>query len=227
MSHPKGEQTGYKIKVESVEVDGGETLEIRSLLDSTQFSDDDGIAEGLGISSAQWPLFGLVWPSEQKLANLMQKWVLPIGPILEIGCGLALASLVIHRRLGDITASDCHPLTEAFLKHNLNLNNLPSMKYSVGHWFRDNPGLGQFSLIIGSDVLYDRMYPANLAQFIQLHALPNAQVLIVDPNRGNSSEFCKIMKNNGFTLTQSMLKGPLFDYSPYKGRLLNFTRDDA
>ncbi len=227
MAHPLGEQTSYKIKVESIDVDGGNSLEIRSLLDRMQFSDDEGIAQALGISSAQWPLFGLVWPSEQKLANLMQNWVLPIGPILEIGCGLALASLVIHRRLGDITASDCHPLTETFLKHNLALNQLPSMKYSVGHWFRENPLLGKFSLIIGSDVLYDRMYPSNLAQFIQLHAMPSAQVLIVDPNRGNSSAFCKIMRNYGFSLTQSMLKGPLFDYSPYRGRLLNFLREEG
>jgi len=225
MIDPPVDQVGYKIKFESVEIDGGKTLELRSLLDRMQFSDDEGIALELGISSAQWPLFGLVWPSEQKLANLMQKWVLPSGPILEIGCGLALASMVIHRRLGDITASDCHPLTEAFLKQNLILNKLPVMKYSTGHWFRDNPGLGKFSLIIGSDVLYDRMYPLQLAKFIQLHALPSAQVLIIDPNRGNSSEFCKVMKNNGFDLTKTMLLGPLFDYSPYRGRLLNFVRD--
>ena len=68
------------------------------------------------------------------------------------------------------------------------------------------------------------MYPAQLAKFIQLHASPVAQVLIVDPNRGNSSEFCKIMKNNGFGLSKTMLLGPLFDYTPYRGRLLNFSR---
>ena len=223
---PPVNQVGYQIKFESIEIEGGKSLEIRSLLDRMQFSDDDGVALELGISSAQWPLFGLVWPSEQKLANLMQKWVLPKGPILEIGCGLALASLVIHRRQGDITASDCHPLTELFLQHNLSLNKLPLMKYSTGDWFRENPNLGKFSLIIGSDVFYDRMYPSQLAKFIQLHASPIAQVLIVDPNRGNSSEFCKIMKNNGFDLSKTMLFGPLFDYSPYRGRLLNFSRLD-
>ena len=227
MSHPQGEHTGYKVKFQSVEVLGGKALEIRSLLDRTQFSDDEGIAQALGISSAQWPLFGLVWPSEQKLADLMQKWILPQGPILEIGCGLALASLVVHRRHADVTASDCHPLTEAFLKHNLALNHLPSMKYRVGHWFRENPTLGRFALIMGSDVLYDRMYPSQLAQFIQLHSLPNAQVLIVDPNRGNSSQFIKMMKNYGFILTQTLLEGPLFDFSPYRGRLMNFLRQDS
>jgi len=217
--------TGYRIKLERIEVEGGNSLQIRSLLDRMQFSDDEGVAQELGISSAQWPLFGLVWPAAQKLADLMQTWVLPSGPILEIGCGLALASLVIHRRLGDITASDCHPLTQIFLNHNLALNNLPCMKYRQGHWFRDNPGLGKFSLIIGSDVLYDRMYPPQLAQFIQLHANTSARVLIVDPNRGNSSSFSKCMKNYGFSLHQRMLSGPLFDESPFRGRLMDFQRE--
>jgi hypothetical protein len=42
--------------------------------------------------------------------------------ILEVGAGLALASLVVHRRGGDITASDYHPLIPDFLKENLRLN---------------------------------------------------------------------------------------------------------
>ena len=33
-----------------------------------------------------------------------------------------------------MTASDCHPLTEAFLLENLRLNNLPPMKYRHGPW---------------------------------------------------------------------------------------------
>jgi methylase of polypeptide subunit release factors len=58
--------------------------------------------------------------------------------ILEIGCGLALASLVIHRRLGDVTASDCHPLASRFLDANLLLNDLPELKYQTGNWARSN-----------------------------------------------------------------------------------------
>jgi methylase of polypeptide subunit release factors len=61
---------------------------------------------------------------------------------LELGCGLALASLVIHRRGGDVTASDCHPLTEAFLKENLRLNHLPPMKYRTGNWGRAVSDMG-------------------------------------------------------------------------------------
>jgi len=113
---------GYEVKFQRVGVGGGADLQIRSLLDKQQFYDPLGLALDAGISSATWPLFGLVWPSAQKLADLMQTWVLKDKRVLEVGCGLGLASLVVHRREGNIIASDCHPLTETFLKANLLLN---------------------------------------------------------------------------------------------------------
>ena len=54
--------------------------------------------------------------------------------VLEIGCGLGLASLVGHRRGADMTASDCHPLAGLFLANNLRLNGLAPMKYRHGLW---------------------------------------------------------------------------------------------
>jgi len=38
------------------------------------------------------------------MADLMQIWDLDGLRVLEIGCELALASLVIHRRYGNVTA---------------------------------------------------------------------------------------------------------------------------
>lgn len=208
-----------------IAVAGGADLHIRSLLDKQQWHDPQGVALALGVSSATWPLFGLVWPSAQKMADLMQTWPLHNLRILEIGCGLALASLVIHRRLGNITASDCHPYTQRFLSANLLLNALPMMAYQSGHWGRDNPLLGEFDLIIGSDVLYERDHPAQLADFIQRHAAQHAQVLIIDPNRGQRSAFNKCMSGHQFDLTQSDIVLPLHDLTPYRGSLLNYQRD--
>ena len=216
---------GYLVKREIIAVAGGADLQIRSLLDKQQWHDPQGVALALGVSPATWPLFGLVWPSAQKMADLMQTWPLHNLRILEIGCGLALASLVIHRRLGNITASDCHPYTQRFLSANLLLNALPMMAYQSGHWARDNPLLGEFDLIIGSDVLYERDHPAQLADFIQRHAAKHAQVLIIDPNRGQRSAFNKCMSGHQFDLTQSEIVLPLHDLTPYRGSLLNYQRD--
>lgn len=215
---------GYEVKFERVTVAGGADLEIRSLLDRQQYADPLGLAAAAGISSASWPLFGLVWPSARKLANLMQDWNIEARRVLEIGCGLGLASMVVHRRHGDITASDCHPLTESFLRANLLLNGLPEMKYRTGNWGCANPALGEFDLIVGSDILYERDQPARLAAFIQRHAATNAEVLVIDPNRGNRGAFNRCMDKLGFGLDEIRLDAPLADGSAYRGRLLRYRR---
>jgi predicted nicotinamide N-methyase len=147
--------------------------------------------------------------------------------ILEVGCGLGLASLVIHRRLGDITASDCHPLTEAFLLANLQLNALPPLKYQVGHWARANPGLGQFDLIIASDVLYERDQPDILAQFIDLHAAPGADIIVLDPDRGNHNRFCSRMQTLGYGVEMRRAGLAQSTGEAYKGHFLKFKKTDT
>ena len=170
---------GYEVKQERIAIPGVDDLFIRSLLDRQQFSDPEGDAERLGISSSLWPLFGLLWPSGSHLAQrLGTRRVTQGDRILEIGCGLGLASLVGHRAGADVTASDCHPLAGRFLARNLVLNDLGPMKYRHGQW----PGVvlprdaiderapvlvhGEFDLVIGSDVLYERDERGTLADFI-------------------------------------------------------------
>ena len=126
---------GYQTKQERIAVAGVDDLVIRSLLDRQQFSDPRGEAERQGISAAAWPLFGLLWPSGALLAARLAARPVTAGErILELGCGLGLASLVGHRRGADVTASDCHPLAGPFLGENLRLNALAPMKYRYGHW---------------------------------------------------------------------------------------------
>ncbi len=229
---------GYLIKHEHVAVAGVADLNIRSLLDRQQFSDPRGVAERLGISSAAWPIFGLLWPSSQQLAARMAlRPVLAQERILEIGCGLALASLVSHRRGADITASDCHPLAAAFLLENLRLNGLLPLPYRHGHWAgQPSPPIpwapsndvnvdGLFDLVIGSDVLYERDDGGLLAEFIALHTAPRAWVWIVDPNRGNRSAFTRQMAGLGFGMQEERIEVPaVARVLAYRGRLLAYRR---
>lgn len=215
---------GYQVKFEDVAVSGGADLHIRSLLDCQQFSDPEGLAEAAGISSAAWPLFGLIWPSARVLAGVMQTHEVAGRRILEIGCGLALASIVAHRRLADITASDCHPLTGNFLQHNLKLNALPPLKYQTANWSRANPRLGKFDLIIGSDVLYERGQAELLSAFIENHAAPDVEVIIIDPNRGYCGGLNRNMDQRGFQLQETRMDYLQADGVNYRGRMLNYQR---
>ncbi|MES2957428.1 MAG: methyltransferase domain-containing protein [Pseudomonadota bacterium] len=226
---------GYQTKQERIAVAGVEALVIRSLLDRQQFHDPLGDAARQGISSATWPLFGLVWPSGALLAARLALRPVRAGErILEIGCGLGLASLVAHRRGADVTASDNHPLAQAFMLENLRLNALAPMKYRHGAWSDAAPQLrgrtatgtarivrGRFDLLIGSDLLYERDEAGLLAGFIARHAKPGAEVWIVDPDRGNRSSFHRRMAANGFALREERLdRAASPGLASYKGRLL-------
>jgi hypothetical protein len=98
------------------------------------------------------------------------------------------------------------------------------MKYQTGNWGRANPLLERFDLIIGSDVLYDRGQPEVLSQFIELHALPHAEVLIVDPDRGNRVSFNRKMDALGYSRTETRVTQLPGDGGSYKGRLLQYLR---
>lgn len=232
---------GYQTKVERIAVAGVQDLIVCSLLDRMQFTDPDGDALRQGISSAAWPLFGLLWPSGAQLAARLALRTPVAGErVLEIGCGLALASLVAHRRGMDITASDCHPLTAGFLVENLRLNALPAMKYRHGHWLDGALPLaeqvpqaervleGRFDLLIGSDLLYERDPHGTLAAFIGRHSAPAAEVWIVDPDRGNRSGFNRHMALLGFVPSEERLDQLDRPGSPaYKGRLMTYLRAGA
>ncbi|MDP3700845.1 MAG: SAM-dependent methyltransferase [Hylemonella sp.] len=229
---------GYQIRQQCVPITGVADLFIRCLLDRQQFSDPLGAALRQGISSATWPLFGLLWPSGEKLAARMAlRPVLAGERILELGCGLALPSLVSHRRGADITASDCHPLTGEFLQANLGLNHLYPMKYRHGHWSKPGslkqdhgaPAIdmvrGRYDLIIGSDLLYDPDASVALAGFIGRHAKWCSEVWIVDPDRGNRAAFSRHMLAQGFGLNEERLDSLADVNAPaYKGRLLSYRR---
>lgn len=217
---------GYQVKDQTVSI-GGLDYAIQSLLDNQQYADPNGTADGVGMGASGWPLFGQVWPSARVLALAMNGHAIAGKRILEIGAGLALASLVIHRRGGDVTVTDWHPLTEHFLQRNLLANGLGPLPYQAGNWAQDDAdgasGLGRFDLIIGSDVLYERQQPEQLARFIDQHASATVEVIIVDPDRGNRSAFCKTMATLGYQLTSRVASRTMESGEAYKGRFLSFT----
>jgi predicted nicotinamide N-methyase len=224
---------GYHTKQESIAIQGVPNLIIRSLRDKQQFYDPDDAALALGISSAFWSLFGLLWPSGSHLAERMA--LRPVNAqehILEIGCGLALSSLVGHRRGANITASDCHPLAGEFLRENLRLNHLTPMDYRHGHWGQHNAQQqdanvnSKFDLIIGSDILYERDEQGDLAHYINDHMEDHAEVWVVDPNRGNRTHFHRNMAAQGFSLCEESLDISATEHqAAYKGRMLTYSRD--
>jgi ETFB lysine methyltransferase len=194
----------YQVKFETITI-AERSLYIRSLKDNLQYSDPEGEAEKLGISSAMWPLFGLIWPASQVLAQWVSQMSLQNKRILEVGCGIGLASLIAHQMGADITASDYHPMTQPFLLENSQLNQLTPIAYQIGNWSINNPLLGKFDLIVGSDVLYEVQQSNLLANFLAQHSNKDVEIVIIDPNRGNRNKFNHALENLGYSGTSRKL----------------------
>ena len=105
--------THIRIRYQTVEFDNTD-IHLCTLRDKQQFYDPKGIAESLGISSAFWPVFGIIWPSSLVLAHFINNYDTGKKRILEVGCGMALSSLLLNSRNADITATDHHPEVEKF-----------------------------------------------------------------------------------------------------------------
>lgn len=215
--------SSLRIRYQTIEIEDID-IHVRTLRDNQQYSDDDGIASRLGISSAMWPLFGVIWASGEVLAHLMFDYEIEGKRILEVGCGIGLASLVLNHRRADITATDYHPEAESFLQENVKLNNGLEIPFTRTAWDGDITDLGGFDLIIGSDLLYDRGHSEVLSEFIDQHSNAQCTVIIVDPGRGQSARFSKNMIALGYVLDPTQPCKSDFLSEPFTGKVLYYHR---
>ena len=227
--------TPYKTQQQLIEIYDDLSFNITSLLDQQQFFDPDNKAQRLGICSAAWPLFGMLWPSSIQLAiKLLKRPIDPDTKILEIGCGLGIASLTAQSLGYDITASDRHPLAEKFLTKNALLNQIKTIPFLHGQWGdvpipsihdTNSPLLvDKYDHILASDILYEPCSAQEVSQFIDQFGSENCTVWIIDPNRGYHNQLTRAMEKFDFVLEEMVsLKDPV-NNAPYKGRLLIYTR---
>ena len=204
---------------------GKTDIHLCTLRNTQEFHDPKGIAEDLGISSASWPIFGVVWPSSLVLAHFISDYDTHSKRVLEVGCGMALSSLLLNKKEVDITATDYHPESKSFLKRNALLNGDKKIPFERTDWSSQNDKLGLFDLIIGSDLLYEDEHIELLACFIEAHSQPTCEVIIVDPGRGRKNKLSNKMVTFGFSASQEVPKLTHYFDKDFKGHILKFVRE--
>lgn len=214
-----------KYKYQTIEFED-EDIHLKTLKDTQQFYDKDNQAKKLGILSATWAIFGVVWPSAEVLAKYIQDYDFKDKRILEVGCGIGLSSLLLNKLNANITATDYHPEAERFLDANTDLNEDEEIPFIRASWEDEfQKKLGKFDLIIGSDLLYERDHIELLSSFINAHANNKCTVILANPNRGHQAKFNQEMKDYGFSL--EILVPNIINSleKPYKGKIFKFERD--
>lgn len=215
--------TPARVRYQTIEFDGMD-IHLCTLRDKQQFSDPEEVALKLGISSAMWPLFGVIWPSSMVLAHFIADYQTEGKRILEMGCGMALSSLLLNKQNANITATDRHPEVGFFLRRNTQLNNDNAIDYERVDWADASDSLGRFDLIIGSDILYEDGHAELIADFIESHASPTCEVILVDPGRGRKNKLTLQMEKNGYAHTHTRPSNTDYLEGPFKGHILKFWR---
>ena len=154
------------------------------------------------------PYFGVIWPSAQALCEIVARDLYGMNfrphesgatkSVLELGCGLALPSMIGSLRGLRTTATDFHPDVPRFLKSNLERNPRCNLEFVTSDWRKSAPSLGKFDIVMASDVLYERIFAVSLANAIRDHLAPGGKVILTDPGRPYLQSFVDEMKAVGF-----------------------------
>ena len=153
------------------------------------------------LDETSWPIFGKVWPSAIVLAEYLLGRELTNGRILELGCGLGFPSMILKKKGLDITASDGNPYAERFLKFNSSQNHLEMPKFLIVDWTQTQTQI-KYDLIVGSDIIYERTHPAELATFLSETLALCGKIILCDPNRSLFQKLKSAMKSKGFSCVQ-------------------------
>lgn len=171
------------------------------------------------------PYFGTLWPA----GRLLGRWIANQGAafsgrrVLELGCGLALPSLVASRLGAEVTASDLHPDVPHFLARNLLNNPECSVRYRHLDWRNPPRSLGQFDWVLGSDVLYEAEQADSLVSFLKATLTPEGKAVIIDPDRSYWNRLVDLARSKGLRVQIAPLE-PTQPGDPARAILLCLAR---
>ena len=133
------------------------------------------------------PYWAELWPSTLKLAHVVADRDLRGKRVVELGCGLALPSLVAALGGAHAFATDWAPEAIELARTNAARNGI-DLETAVVSW--DEPDLllarAPFDLVLCSDVLYEGR---NVQTLLALLPRLGAEVLLAEPGRQTAGEF--------------------------------------
>lgn len=168
------------------------------------------------------PYYGNLWPAGLALADHMARigeW-LNGKRVIELGCGLALPSLVCAKLGADVVAQDIHPDVTPTLLENSKNNLIETGKIKIETFLFQKISLeflkklGVFDFVIASDILYENNQPENVAKIATTLCGRTGHIILIDPARNPKylQQCVDAIKACGFR-ADSLTKDELFVFS--------------
>lgn len=178
---------------------GGLTLSLEQASDLTALAREN-------LRTQEDPVWLYLWPSGRALARVVADQESLSGRrTLELGAGIGAAGLAAAARGADVILSDREPEALEFLTRNRDRNRLQAqvMALDFTHGPKD---LGQFDLILASDVFYGDGMMAGVLRFLRRHLGPEGLALITDPMRVQPAGVSGAARLHGLEVQSIMLE---------------------
>jgi predicted nicotinamide N-methyase len=182
-------------------------VQFTKVRDPDQVLDQACERESSGLTGQRVPYWAAVWESAQGVVGqiLESKWIEPGTTVLDLGCGMGLAGLLLAEAGMSVTMVDYEE--EALMVARINasrvgadlVKSLP--KVGLCDWQTDRLGV-KFGSIVGSDVLYDREQWEGLDRFWREHLDTAGQVILGEPMRPKADEFEAWVSSKGWQVMQ-------------------------
>lgn len=150
--------------------------EAEALIDEARFADDEFM-----------PYWAELWPTGVALAETVAELDLHGSRVVELGCGLALPSIVAALAGAKSLATDWAPDALTLARENGARNGVDVETLEID-WAKPEPlvARGPFDLVLCSDVLYEAR---NVEALLALLPRLGAEVLLGEPGRQTAAAF--------------------------------------
>lgn len=213
-------------RVRETVIVAGQSFRLERPSDTDHLFDHPAVRAAYGADEYV-PYWAELWPAARMLAKalLAEPWeTLPGQPLtaLEIGCGLGLAGIVALSRGLQVTFSDLDELAVEFAAGNARLNGFRTFETAAIDLRFPPPR--QFSVILGSDLMYDPHMAETLPRFLADALAPDGLALIADPDREAAKPFRHFLWKAGLRATSTFARAGVPGGERTKGTIYRITR---
>jgi predicted nicotinamide N-methyase len=172
------------------------------------------------------PYWTTLWPAARILAKAIvredwSKYAQPLE-VLEIGCGLGLAGVACLARGLRVTLSDVDETALSYAAANARLNGFTDFR-TLPFDFRSPPRDRRYSVVIGSDLMYEERLVAPLVGLLEAVLAPGGTCLIADPDRTAARTFKWKLEEAGYDVKTEIIRAGEPGGERTKGTLYRIT----
>lgn len=146
------------------------------------------------------PYWAELWPSGRVLAEWLERQDLAGARVVELGCGIALPSLVAAAAGASVLATDWYQPALEFVRHNAMRLGL-GVDTMLADWRNPPRALidsTPFDVVLAADVVYEPRYVSLLRALIPTLAGPSGQVVLADPRRPDATSLLGRLRRDGW-----------------------------